>query len=347
MEFGYQLVRFLAKMIVVIHLNSAVIPSKQSSRLVRRFIDGVKTAEELTFDTHITNIVQDPLRQLDFRQWVTSNRPTQNGVKIEDNGLYAERNFLDHLYAWHKADKGYLLSDQVAKLLEQYPLSSGAKVGHIPETSYLRTTLMTPGDFIQRYLPPNDEYRNRFWAGIRHEFSGSSTYLASDIFHRYETFALNEIRTQVLWQPRNSLPLKTYMTEYLKWAKEYNVDTEEFFRLGKGEYRLKDPFIKYLYKKAKKLNYSRREAYFTGDIQSEFNNFLRERNNVSFAKKILYKFQEWKYNVGLGWTAFRKQVFNFRWKYVCTFFLLFMVKMFDGNGILFCNTSLPSEKDHP
>lgn len=357
-------------------LKSAVIPDpvKHSSRLVRRLIDGIKTAEELgplkvltndranelitlrqgpgeikTFDAHMNNIVKDGEDQTEFRDWIQT-RPTQNGVEIQDNGQYAERDFIDHLLAWHKSKQGFLLSDQVAELLEKYPFSVGAKSGEIPAHSYLRTTAMTPGEFIERYLPPDGAYRTRFWTAVRGDFQDTISYWASDMFTRYEKFAMDEMnklsgttprynfidkflpdifgvhlefsnhldRTPVLDELRNWLPFKTYMSEYLKWAKEHNIWTpshiETFFRQGKGEYRLKDPFIKYLYKKAAKVHkLPREQAYFHGDIQWEFSSFLHERNNAKFPKKILYKFQDWKYNIRLRWTAFKNRVFNFRW----------------------------------
>ncbi|KAH9816012.1 hypothetical protein DFH28DRAFT_215857 [Melampsora americana] len=369
-------------------VNSATIPLKQSSSLVRRLIGSIKSADELgplkvltdervehllstgqgpgkieTFHQHMDGIVKKVSTQIDFREWLTK-RTKSHKVEIQDNSLYAERDFIDHLLAWHKdkwAKKGILSpsSDQIKKILKKYPFSLGeaVKLDTIPEPvipvdSYLKTILMTPGEFIERYLPRHDPYRTRFWAKISQDFTQSvyypesTAYFVSELFTRYEKFALEEVNQFSEEMPRHdfidrylpeiygvrlefkayldSIPrfskpekhfrAKEYMIEYLKWAKEYHIwtpsHTERFFSYGQGEDWLKEPFIKYLYKKGAQRGLSPDLTYFRGEIQAEYSSFLHERNHASFAKKILYKFQKWKYNLHLGWISFRKSLSN-------------------------------------
>ncbi|EGG03575.1 uncharacterized protein MELLADRAFT_109069 [Melampsora larici-populina 98AG31] len=320
-----------------------------------------------TFDRHMNDIVKKPSTQIDFRTWIIKRNGAQD-VEIRGDSNYAERDFIDHLLAWHKdkwmkkanEKKKYPSAEKIKKTLNKYPfsLSETSKVEHIPEPfipydSYLKNILMTPGEFIERYLPRHDAYRSRFWARIQQEFPDSEynyaseslvpkAYWTSDIFTRYEKFALEELNQWTEKIPRfdfidryvpdikglrlefeaylNSIPkflnpetrmrAKEYMPAYLAWAKKVHMHTERFFSYGQGEYRLKEPFIKYLYKKGATRGLSPQDTYFHGDIHAEYSAFLYERKHANFAKKMLYKFQEWKYNLHLGWTAFKNSFSN-------------------------------------
>ncbi|KAH9824913.1 hypothetical protein DFH28DRAFT_942197 [Melampsora americana] len=266
------------------------------------------------------SIVQDGEDQKNFRVWL-DNRNMGYNVKITDQSSYAESDFLEHFWAW-RTEKGRPLSPkEIKNSLEKYPfMRMGREVNlepYIPPNSYLRTTQMTPGEFIKRYLPGDN--RHRYWFGdeIRRQFLDSAAYWTSDLFTRYEKFALKEV------EKRGYMSRSDFIDEYLPdiygVRNEFNhyldrmqgtsnaqgllpakdiyggehIDTKRFFDFRFGEPRFENAFIKHLYKKASKSGLKKDQAYFKGEIQWEYSKFLQERNRANFFKRILHKFQDW------------------------------------------------------
>ncbi|EGG03577.1 uncharacterized protein MELLADRAFT_89958 [Melampsora larici-populina 98AG31] len=294
-----------------------------------------------TLDIHMNSNIKDDEDQKNFRDWLHT-RNVEYGVKLEDNGKYAEIDFLEQFLAW-KTQGQDLWPEDIKKLLLKYPLRIGGEVKldlKIPQDSYLRTTLMTPGEFIERFLPRDDQYRSRFWDNlyirsdtgrgfssrdtksllcgkynqgkivkltlcgmgpillIRFRYDFINRYLP-DIFGVQSEFNYHLDRTPGLSNAQDLLPAKIYMTQYLKWAREDHiwrpVDTASFFRSELGDPHLEKPFIEYLYKLAARSGLKRKHAYFQDGIYGQYAIFLQQRKKANFAKKILYKFQEWIY----------------------------------------------------
>lgn len=204
-----------------------------------------------TLDVHIQNTFQDRQFQTQIRQWINEVNE-QKGVPILDNGLYAERDFIQYLFAWHLSREGTILPERFKVLHEDYYKYEP----HIPANSFLRTTRMTPPEFVGLYLPAHD--RKNFEQTIK-AYKNSQMYHVSDLFMLYGTFALQQVLrdgkakrwTRALFAdqyiPRqavttkfyehlneiNALPMnewhtaKDMMNAYLKWLTENKISELE------------------------------------------------------------------------------------------------------------------------
>ncbi|EGG03579.1 uncharacterized protein MELLADRAFT_109073 [Melampsora larici-populina 98AG31] len=205
----------------------------------------------------------------------------------------------------------------------------------------IRLARTTPGEFINRYLPEDFFYRSRFSYILQTRFIDSTSYWAEEFFTKYEKFAMEEvdklktsskdIRTEQLSNGGEIIPTNKLMSAYLQWAKQYHICNDllrdfilchmnplnpvhsiswrpSFFHFKFGDPKLKNSFIKYLYKKASRLGLTKEQAYFRGKFQWEYSSFLKEREKANFAKKIYYKFQDWKYDSHQAWIAFKHKV---------------------------------------
>lgn len=196
---------------------------------------------------------------------------------------------------------------------------------------------MSRNEFITSYLPEIDGLR---WAFSRHldGLAGLSKARDSVPTHRLmsaylqwaaecdvrafgvpsvDVFLFDDRKLQIARGPLEDK--KAYQAYYHRFSESSQTtsDLERLFESRLGDPKLKKDFIRHINEEAERLRSTPEQLYLPGDIHWRYRNYVRDRVNSRFIKRIIDKYRRWKYNTGEGWKRFISRIANRyrRWKY--------------------------------